>query len=148
MNSPTPNATEHGLPAALRVLCVDDESMIGDLVSGILCNHLGYAVKIARNGEEALAVLKTDTDFDLLVVDFVMPRMNGAEFYRRLTRKHPDLVSCFMFITGDTLNDETLEFIESTGRKLLEKPFGMPDLTAALRDLVANGAVRPRGDRR
>ena len=124
------------VPPGLRVLCVDDESIIGDLVSRSLRRQLKCVVDIARDGQEAMQLLSSRT-YDLVLVDFVMPRMDGGELYRRLESEWPDVLPRIMFITGDTLTPATLNYIRSTGRKLLTKPFGLPELTTAIRELIA-----------
>jgi signal transduction histidine kinase len=60
-----------------KLLVVDDDSDVRDIVGRVL-EELGYDVREASNGKEALAAL-SDFDPDLLVVDFAMPNMNGAE---------------------------------------------------------------------
>lgn len=128
-----------GIPRGIRVLCVDDESMIGNMVANILHDHLGMRVEVARNGLEALDVLERE-EFDLLIIDYVMPEMDGGELYRVVERNRPEIVPRVMFITGDTLSESTIGFIESTGRPLLEKPFGLPDLTRAIREMLPGDA--------
>ena len=130
-----------GIPPGLRVLCVDDESMIGDLVAHILRNHLHMNVAVAKSGPEALRILARHT-FDLILVDYVMPEMDGGQLYQEIERRHPENIPRFMFITGDTLSESTVSFIASTGRRLLEKPFGLPELTGAIRKMLQARAER------
>jgi CheY-like chemotaxis protein len=132
-----------GIPRGIRVLCVDDESMIGNMVAGILRDNLEMRVEVARNGLEALDALQGG-DFELLIIDYVMPEMDGGQLYRELERLRPEIVPRVLFITGDTLSESTLGFIASTGRRLLEKPFGLPDLTGAIREILLAEANRPR----
>jgi two-component system NtrC family sensor kinase len=145
MTNDPPNAPFHGIPRGLRVLCVDDESMIGDLVAHILRTHLHLEVAVAHSGTEALRILAKQS-FDLVIVDYVMPGMDGGELYQEIERRYPDVIPRFMFITGDTLSPTTLAFISSTDRRLLEKPFGLPELTGAIREMLAVPAAdRPGG---
>lgn len=131
-----------GIPRGIRVLCVDDESMIGDMVANILRDHLQMRVEVVRNGLEALDALERQ-DFDLLIIDYVMPEMDGGELYRVMEQCWPEVVPRVLFITGDTLSDTTIGFIDSTGRPLLEKPFGLPDLTGAIRRILVGGTDFP-----
>lgn len=144
MSDSAPPEPAAPVPPGLRVLCVDDESIIGDLVSRSLRRQLGCIVDVARDGKEAIEFLARQ-QYDLVLVDFLMPRMDGGEFYRRLESEWPDVLPRIMFITGDTLSPSTLNYIRSTGRKLLTKPFGLPDLTKAIRDLIASqgGSDKP-----
>ncbi|MHC4470738.1 MAG: response regulator [Planctomycetota bacterium] len=134
-SEPTPLAPDM-VPPGTRVLCVDDESMIGELVSEVLRSHLRCEVHNTKNGEEALEAISREP-FDVIIVDYVMPKMNGGELYRRLRQDRAELLSRFMFITGDVLSEATLSHIASTGRPLLEKPFGLPELVAAISHLLA-----------
>jgi DNA-binding response OmpR family regulator len=125
------------IPDGTRVLCVDDESMIGELVAQILRSQQGCKVRTARSGADALRTLETET-FDIVLVDFVMPGMDGRTLFNRIQTEFPDAVSRLMFITGDTLTPSTIEFIRQTGRPLLTKPFGLPELIAALGEILAH----------
>jgi CheY-like chemotaxis protein len=125
------------IPGGTRVLCVDDESMIGELVAQILRSQQGCKVTTARSGADALRTLETGS-FDIVLVDFVMPGMDGRTLFNRIQTEFPDAVSRLMFITGDTLTPSTIEFIRQTGRPLLTKPFGLPELIAALGEILAH----------
>ena len=96
------SANAVGVLPGTRILCVDDESMIGELVAQILRSQLCCAVTTAKNGEEALVALERH-DFDLILVDYVMPNMDGGELYRKLEEDYPEVLPRLMFITGDIL---------------------------------------------
>ena len=64
-------------PKDKTILVVDDESDIRDIVSGLLTNH-GYQVVPAKDGSEAVRLLRK-SDFDLMVLDIMMPRMDGYQ---------------------------------------------------------------------
>lgn len=66
-----------------RVLVVDDSPTIRKVVSAILTRH-GYEAVQAHDGEHALSVLAGSDRFDLALVDFVMPKMTGFEFCKRV----------------------------------------------------------------
>ena len=71
------------IPRGTRVLCVDDESMIGELVAQILRSQQGCEVTTVRNGADALQMLETRS-FDIILVDFVMPVMDGRGLFTRI----------------------------------------------------------------
>ena len=122
-------------PNGARVLCVDDESAIGEVITKILRTQLRCRVETASSGEEALRRIARRA-YDVVVVDYVMPNMDGGELYRRLERDRPEVIPRLMFITGDTLTPSTVEFIQASGRPLLEKPFGLTDLTDAIHRML------------
>ncbi len=119
----------------LRVLCVDDESMIGELVAKSLRRQLRCEVVTVASGNDALAAIGS-REFDLVIVDYLMPAMDGGEVYRNILARRPDLARRLLFITGDTLSESTLTTIRDTGQPLLAKPFGVRELESAIRDLV------------
>jgi CheY-like chemotaxis protein len=66
-----------GPPA--RVLIVDDSPTILKVVSAILARH-GYEPTMAKDGLAGIELVKKGPKFDLILLDFVMPRMNGYQF--------------------------------------------------------------------
>jgi DNA-binding NtrC family response regulator len=71
---------------AIRILCVDDDQSVQDLVSTHLMLQ-GFEVKTAANGEEAIKCLESET-FDILLLDIEMPKMNGLEVLRYVKIRH------------------------------------------------------------
>jgi len=117
----------------LRVLLVDDDSAVREVTAGIL-QDLGYRVVEAGSGGAALEVLERQSEIDLLLVDFAMPGMNGAEVAREVRARRPGLP--ILFVTGyaDT------EALDSTGDEgILRKPFLEQDLAAKLRSVLRVG---------
>jgi CheY-like chemotaxis protein len=115
---------------------VDDESSIGELVGRILRRQFRCEVATAANGTEALTEI-AGRDFEIVIVDYLMPSMDGLALYRVLSERRPDLVPRLLFITGDTLSERTLSAIRATGQPLLAKPFGVPELKQAISELLA-----------
>ncbi len=121
-----------------KLLVVDDDSDVRDIVSRVLA-ELGYDVRDVGSGEEALGVL-TDFDPDLLVVDFAMPNMNGAEIVAAARARKAELKILFLSGYADTAVLEA-----AVGRApLLHKPFRPAELAAAVRTALEFGAG-PRG---
>ena len=104
-----------------KVLIVDDEPAIRNILARILSNK-GLQTQTVSSGKAALAVLH-DTGFDLLVADLKMSGLSGMDLYQTLRKKRPDMADRTVFITGDTMTEETNEFLASSGRPYLAKPF-------------------------
>ena len=76
------------LPFHPRILLVDD-NQDGLLVRRTLLEELGFGVSVARNGDEGLKLFESG-NFDVVVTDYRMPRMNGAELIRRIRTLNPN----------------------------------------------------------
>jgi len=117
-------------PKDLKVLLVDDDSAVREVTAGIL-QDLGYRVVEAGSGGAALDLLEGQSQIDLMLVDFAMPGMNGAEVAREAHARRPDLP--ILFVTGyaDT------EALAAAGYEgILRKPFAERDLAAKLRSVL------------
>ena len=75
-------------PSHPHILLVDD-NRDGLLVRRTVLEELGYAVSIALNGEEGLKLFES-ANFDVVVTDYRMPRMNGAELIQRIRKLNPN----------------------------------------------------------
>jgi CheY-like chemotaxis protein len=104
-----------------KVLIVDDEPAIRNILARILSNK-GLQTQTVSSGKAALAMLH-ETGFDLLVADLKMSGLSGMDLYQTLRKKRPDMADKTVFITGDTMTEETNEFLSSSGRPYLAKPF-------------------------
>lgn len=122
------------------ILVVDDESLIRELLSEIL-EHAGYAVDTARDGVDALSRI-AGRDYSAVISDACMPRMGGIELYRELARRHPDLASRFLLVTGDSLGGAIRAFLDETGVPCIGKPFRPGEIRMAIAGRL--GAPSPR----
>ncbi len=84
-----PGRAEEGAAGGTESVLVVDDDQVQREVLGQLLASLGYRVESAAGGEEALA-RTGERAFDLLILDMIMPGMNGAETYRQILRTHPD----------------------------------------------------------
>jgi CheY-like chemotaxis protein len=125
----------------LRVLCAEDEVIIGMAIQHVL-EKAGHKVILAADGTQALAVMDQKGPFDLLVTDMKMPRMGGEELIRRVREKQPALpvIVVSAGIPRDVLHD--LRDLGEGQVLLLEKPIVLGRLT----DVVAQvpSPSRPR----
>jgi len=103
---------------------------VREITAGIL-QDLGYRVVEAGSGGAALDVLDRQPEIDLLLVDFAMPGMNGAEVAREVHARRPDLP--ILFVTGYA-DTEALAAAGDDG--ILRKPFVEKDLAAKLRSVM------------
>jgi CheY-like chemotaxis protein len=117
-------------PKDLQVLLVDDDSAVREVTANLL-QDLGYRVVEAGSGGAALDMLDGQAEIDLLLVDFAMPGMNGAEVAREVHARRPDLP--ILFVTGYA---DTEALAAAAGDGILRKPFVERDLAAKLRSVL------------
>jgi PAS domain S-box-containing protein len=111
---------------SLRILLVDDDPLVLASTTAML-EELGHdAVHIAASGEDALAVLQRDGDFDLLLTDHVMPGLSGMQLAHRARALHPALP--ILLASGFADLDATA----GATCPRLRKPYDLSDLAAAL----------------
>jgi len=127
------------MPSAPRLLVVDDEDAILEFVSFNLRKE-GYDVTVAKNGDEALALADAN-DFDLVVLDIMLPGVDGFEVCRRLRAKGD--VPVLFLSARDTELDKVVG-LEIGGDDYLAKPFGIRELQARVKALLRRAAGAPR----
>ena len=118
-------------PARRSALVIDDEADIAETIRELL-ERDGFDVTVAGNGAAALMALDHG-EFDVILSDLKMPGVSGPEMYERLREIRPHLLSRIAFVTGDTLGSSMDEFLKTSGRPVLEKPF----TRAGVRCLIA-----------
>ncbi|MBZ5589172.1 MAG: PAS domain S-box protein [Acidobacteriia bacterium] len=112
-----------------RILLVEDEEGSRQAVDDIL-RLLGYSVVTVASGEEA-AALPTNTPFDLLLTDMLLPGVHGSELAARLRERWPSLKVILM---SGYAEDESVRRLVSDGVvRFLQKPFGMEVLATEIR---------------
>jgi PAS domain S-box-containing protein len=117
-----------------HILVVEDDDLVRTYVVGQL-RELGYRVSDARNGAEALELLKTMRDIDLLFTDIVMPGgMNGRQLAEQAWSYRPDLK--VLFTSGYTENAIVHHGRLDEGFHLLSKPYRRQDLAAKIRSVI------------
>ena len=133
-----------------RILVVDDSPTILKVVAAILARR-GYEVETARDGLAALERLSSGGSFDLVLLDFVMPRLNGYQFCREI-RQNPKYVPVpviLMSAKGDRIRDQ---FVQQTGAlDAITKPFDARALVAVVEGALAKvkegrAPVAPEGE--
>ena len=120
-----PKPTESG-----RILVVDDNNSNRDLLCRRLI-HEGHEVVVASSGLEALAILEGDR-FDLILLDLLMPDMNGVEVLERLKLDERWRSTAVIMISGLSETDAVIRCIEAGADDYLPKPFNLILLRARI----------------
>ncbi|MDO8914287.1 MAG: response regulator [Phenylobacterium sp.] len=125
-----PPEAPRGIDGRPVVLLVDDDSAVREITAGML-DELGYCVVEAGSGGAALETLQQRPDIDLMLLDFAMPGMNGAEVAREAITRRPHLP--IVFVTGYA-DVEALAHAGDAG--VIQKPFEDHELASKLRAVL------------
>jgi len=137
--STTPAADEEktpprGVPAPLRLLVVDDEEVLTELLGDFL-RSVGHSVDQARNGRQALA-MATSQDYDVILSDLKMPGLDGQGLYEQLVKIKPGMAARFVFSTGDLANPKVQTFFQACGCPYLSKPFKLESVLKVIDQII------------
>lgn len=102
-----------------KILVVDDAGEVVVLCVNML-QSLGYAVKGANRGQAALDLVRNEP-FDLMIIDYKMPEMNGFEVFEAARALRPE--TAFMLLTGHGSSDVVEDATELGFHAILLKPF-------------------------
>ncbi|WP_377806433.1 cache domain-containing protein (plasmid) [Azospirillum sp. A29] len=105
--------------AALRILLVEDDALVR-MANAAVLDEAGLMVSEAASGEEALALLETDEGIGVLVTDFAMPGMTGADLTRLVRRHRPGLP--VLIVTGYAEKAVLQDLGREPGIRILSKP--------------------------
>jgi signal transduction histidine kinase len=127
--------------SAERILIVDDEQDIA-LILKLHLEDAGYRTASAQDGDQALAIL-AEQEFDLVLLDFRMPRMGGVEVLQRIRESGSDVAVIMMTAHGS--ENLAVECMKSGALDYFPKPFTLDDmLPRVARALAYRRAVREK----
>ena len=105
-----------------RLLVVDDTDAVRRVLAAMLRIEGGFNVDSAGSGLVALDMLSKN-EYDILLVDLVMPGMSGVELYQRIKEKHPGAADKVIFMSAGIQSVATEHLLAQTRRPFLLKPF-------------------------
>jgi len=121
-------------PREANILLVDDEDLVRQLARDTL-SRLGYNVIVREDGESGLAHFRDHwRDIDVVILDLVMPRMNGAAAYRAMKAINPDIK--VLLCSGYTVDGVAKELLADGAQGFVQKPFHPAELSAKVADLL------------
>ena len=123
----------------MRILVIEDEP---DLLAGLArsLREEGYAVDTAQDGEDGLFKAES-VNYDAVVLDVMLPRLDGWEVLRRLRGKKRTPV---LLLTARDKTADRVRGLDSGADDYLVKPFDLPELLARLRALIRRSASEAR----
>jgi two-component system NtrC family sensor kinase len=125
------------------ILVVDDEAEIRDALAEIL-NGARHRVVTATSGRDALQRMALQ-HFDAILTDIRMPDLDGRALYQEIEKRWPGRANRVVFVTGDTLASGLREFVSSSGRPVIEKPFLPSEVRRVIAELVVDRGETPSG---
>ena len=126
----------------MRILVVEDEPVAANVLAKGLREH-AYAVDIAPDGGAALEQIAS-TDYDLVILDILLPRINGLDLCRQL-RADEAAVPVLMLTARGGL-EQRVEGLDAGADDYLSKPYHFPELLARVRALLRRGPAFERSD--
>jgi len=117
-----------------HVLVVDDDALIRQLLGDELVEE-GYTVSIAKDGEAALEKVATDPP-DLILLDVMMPKLDGFEVCRRLKSDERTILIPVVMLTALMAIEERIKSIEAGADDFLSKPHNRQELLTRVRSLL------------
>jgi len=123
----------------MRVLVVDDDELFRRAFLRMLSGH---DVVLAPGGAEALALIRQDHDFDVVLCDVMMPDVDGPHVYAALERDAPELRERTVFCTGGAITARMRAFLEaiSKSNEVVEKPVQTDHLRQVVQRVGARGS--------
>jgi chemotaxis family two-component system sensor histidine kinase/response regulator PixL len=121
--------------ATPTVLVVDDDGLTRDALV-LALEAAGYTVRQAADGREAFRVLRTPPPPSAILLDIVMPEMNGWEFLRERESNNPDLAGIPVIVFSAACEAAPRLPLPRGVAKLLPKPVDSAEVVAALADLL------------
>jgi len=116
------------------ILIVDDEAKLREMIR-LYLEQEGFKVAEAKNGKEALFVAR-DVKPDLIILDLMMPEMNGTEFMRAFSKESDTPV---IMLTAKVADSDKIVGLELGADDYVTKPFNVRELTARVRAVLRRG---------
>ena len=122
-----------------RILVVDDEEAIREIVSSML-GSANYSCRQAGSGVEALALLESGEEFELMLTDLMMDKMNGTQLLERAKERFPDMPVIMVTAVHDI--SVALGALRNGAYDYLLKPFEREQLLATVRRALENRRLK------
>ncbi len=108
-----------------KILVVDDEDPVRNVISMSL-KHLGFEVELANSGIQAIEKFNEFSDYDLVILDMLMPKMSGDQAFFKLKEINPNIK--VLVISGYSSEESVQKILDNGGKGFLHKPFTIEEL--------------------
>jgi signal transduction histidine kinase/CheY-like chemotaxis protein len=129
-------------PERARILLIDDDTILLRSVQSLL--EPEHEVITALGGADGLTILSRDKDFDVVLCDLLMPRVDGLAVFSVLERTAPELAERVVFCSGGAVTRRSKEFLALMKNRVIEKPLAEDVLLDVIKTLrsARNGRAR------
>jgi len=117
-----------------RAFVIDDEMVLRELIAANLQTNCNMTVVTCSSGRKALKILAKDDNYDVIILDLLMPEMSGQDVFSSLPS---DLQKKVLFMTGDAPTPSLKDFFNKSCQPFLFKPFKNSELVEAVAKLVS-----------
>jgi len=97
-------------------------------------------VDTASDGRAALEKIKQNS-YDVIITDFRMPQMSGKELFNWIRVHRPPLANRVIFVTGDTVSEDTRTFFEDNSTHYLAKPFKIEEIKEVIQQVIEHDSM-------
>src|ERR1700746_4016395 len=126
-----------GKPRNMRILIAEDDTALAGFVrKGLEAEH--YAVDVSSDGEQARA-LATELDYDLIVLDLTLPRLDGITILKQVRSRKPNVAVLILTARG-RVEDRVL-CLDAGADDYMVKPFSFSELAARIRALLRSNRL-------
>jgi DNA-binding response OmpR family regulator len=124
----------------VRVLIVEDERRLAENIARSLRESAGYAVDVSLDGEEGLFMAESNP-YDLLVLDLMLPRLNGLQLLTRIRQAGQD--TPVLVLTAREEKESVVALLNAGADDYVTKPFDLGELLARSKALIRRGKGKP-----
>jgi len=122
----------------VRILLVDDEEIVRNMVGNML-RSFGHKVVTCNNGHEAVEYYRQHwKKTDLVILDMIMPKMNGKDAFFEMHNVNPNIKS--LLISGFSIDGEAQGLLDGGMKAFLQKPFNMRELSQTIESIIGEDA--------
>jgi signal transduction histidine kinase/ActR/RegA family two-component response regulator len=127
-----PPLSDTGLakPVRMRLLVVDDEPLVADMLFRALSEE--HDVTVTTDAKVALDYLLGGGEYDVIFCDLLMPKMSGMDLYEELRSKRPGLEERMVFMTGGAFTERAAQFLAIVPNPKMSKPFDLTEIERVL----------------
>lgn len=125
-----------------RILLAEDDENLGIVLTDYL-SVKGFTVELAKDGEEAYKIF-SDSKFDLLVLDVMMPKLDGFNLAKKIRARDED--TPIIFLTAKSMTEDRIEGLKLGADDYLTKPFSTEELLLRINNLFKRSTSSPNYD--